>query len=63
MLCRSFAKLKSEFPLSQASLADRLSITRQGAGCVIESLKKVGVSERTTEAKPHSRAACYQWVA
>src|SRR5207249_2540531 len=30
-LCRAFAKFKNEFPLSQASLADGLSITRQGA--------------------------------
>src|SRR5262249_3735945 len=29
VLCRSFAKLKSEFPLSRASLADRVSITPQ----------------------------------
>jgi hypothetical protein len=62
-LCRSFAKLKAEFPLSQASLADRLRITRQGAGYVIARLIEVGVIEKTAEAKPHSRAACYRWIA
>jgi hypothetical protein len=61
-LCRSFAKLNSEFPLSQASLADRLSVTRQGAGCVIARLIEVGVIKKTAEAKPHSRSACYRWI-
>jgi hypothetical protein len=62
-LCRSFAKLKREFPLSQASLADRLSVTRPGARYVIESLIRLGALERTAEARPHSKAACYQWIA
>jgi hypothetical protein len=61
-LCRSFAKLNSEFPLSQASLADRLSATCQGAGCVIARLIEVGVIKKTAEAKPHSRSACYRWI-
>jgi hypothetical protein len=62
-LCRSFAKLKSEFPLSQASLADRLSVTRQGAGYVIARLIELGAIKKTAEAKPHSRSACYRWTA
>jgi hypothetical protein len=62
-LCRSFANIKSEFPLSQASLADRLSMTRQGAGYVIDRLVEVGAIKKTAEAKPHIRAACYQWIA
>jgi hypothetical protein len=61
-LCRSFAKFKNEFPLSQASLADRLSITRQGAGYVIERLIEVGAIKKTAGARPHSRSACYRWI-
>jgi hypothetical protein len=61
-LCRSFAKLNSEFPLSQASLADRLSVTRQGAGYVIARLIELGAIKKTAEAKPHSRSACYRWI-
>jgi hypothetical protein len=61
-LCRSFAKLNSEFPLSRASLADRISVTPQGAGCVIDKLLEVGAIERTAEARPHSRSACYRWT-
>jgi hypothetical protein len=61
-LCRSFAKLSSEFPLSRASLADRISVTPQGAGCVIDKLLEVGAIERTAEARPHSRSACYRWT-
>jgi hypothetical protein len=61
-LCRAFAKFKNEFPLSQASLADRLSATCQGAGCVIARLIEVGVIKKTAEAKPHSRSACYRWI-
>jgi hypothetical protein len=62
-LCRSFAKHKMEFPLSQASLADRIRVTRPGAGCVIERLIEGGAIKKTAEARPHSKAACYQWIA
>ena len=62
-LCRSFTKLKSEFPLSQASLADRISVTRQGAGYVIDRLIELGVIKKTAEARPHTRSACYRWTA
>jgi TOTE conflict system primase-like protein len=55
-LCRAFAKFKNEFPLSQASLADRLSITRQGAGYVIARLIEVDVVKKTADARPHSRS-------
>jgi hypothetical protein len=61
-LCRSFAKHKMKFPLSQASLADRISVTRPGAGYVIEKLIEVNVIKKTAEARPHNRAACYQWI-
>jgi hypothetical protein len=62
-LCRSFAKLKGEFPLSRASLADRVSITPQGAGYVIDRLIDVGAIKKTAEAKPHSKSASYRWAA
>jgi hypothetical protein len=62
-LCRSFAKLKSEFPVSQASLADRISVTRPGAGYVIDRLIEVGAIKKTAEARPHSRSAYYCWTA
>jgi hypothetical protein len=62
-LCRSFGKLKSEFPLSQASLADRLTVTRPGADYVIERLIKVGAIKKTAEARPHTKSACYCWTA
>jgi len=62
-LCRAFAKFKNEFPLSQASLADRLSITRQGAGYVIARLIKVDVIKKTADARPHSKSAYYRWTA
>jgi hypothetical protein len=61
-LCRSFANLKSEFPISQASLADRLSLTKTGAGYVIYRLLGVGVIEKTAAAKAHVRSAHYKWT-
>ena len=62
-LCRSFAQLKSEFPLSQASLADRLSLTKTGAGYVIDRLSDVEVIRKTAAAKAHVRSAQYKWTA
>src|SRR5439155_7903997 len=47
LLCRSFATLKKEFPLSQSRLADRIGVTQQGAGYVIARLIKVGAIKRT----------------
>jgi len=63
LLCRSFAKLKKEFPLSQLSLADRLSTTQQGAGYVIEKLITLGALRKTADAKPNRKSACYVWIA
>jgi hypothetical protein len=60
LLCRAFAKFKDEFPLSQASLADRLRVTRQGAGYVIARLIELGAIEKTAGARPHSKSACYR---
>jgi len=62
-LCRSFAKLTSgEFPLSQASLADRVGLTPPGAGYVIDRLIEVGANKKTAETRPHSRCAHYRWI-
>lgn len=61
-LCRAFARFKNPFPLSQQSLADRLSMTRQGAGYVIARLVEIEAIKKTADAKPHSKSACYRWV-
>ena len=60
LLCRSFAALKTEFPLPQVSLADRLGVTQQGAGYVIENLISVGAIERTADAKTNRKSAYYK---
>lgn len=62
-LCRSFAKLKAEFPLSQFSLADRLSLTQRGAGGVIAKLIAVRAIRKTADAKTNCKSACYAWIA
>ena len=62
-LCRSFAKVTSgEFPLSQASLADRVGLTPPGAGYVIERLIEVGAIKKTAKTQPHRRCAHYRWI-
>jgi hypothetical protein len=61
LLCRSFAHLKKEFPLSQSSLADRTGLTQQGAGYVIARLIKVGAIRKTTDAKTNRKPAYYRW--
>lgn len=60
LLCRSFAALKKEFPLSQASLADRVGVTQQGAGYVIAKLISAGAIEKTADAKTNSKSAYYK---
>jgi len=61
LLCRSFARLKKEFPLSQSSLADRVGVTQQGAGYVIAKLFSVGAIEKTADAKTNRKPAFYKW--
>jgi hypothetical protein len=63
LLCRSFAELKKEFPLSQSSLADRIRVTQQGAGYVIAKLISLGAIKRTADAKTNRKSACYRWIA
>jgi hypothetical protein len=53
MLIRSFANLAKggDFPVSQSSLADRLSISQPGAGCVISKLIELrAIKKRWTHA-------------
>jgi len=64
LLIRSFSKLgTSAFPVALYSLADRLSITPQGASYVIRKLEKVGAIEKTAGARINSKAARYRWTA
>jgi hypothetical protein len=65
MLIRSFARLAkgNDFPLAQLSLADRLSITQPGAGCVISKLVELRTIEKTADARVNSKSACYRWIA
>ena len=62
LLCRSFAELNREFPLSQASLADRVGVTQQGAGYVIEKLISLRAIEKTANAKTNRKSAYYKWM-
>ena len=67
MLIRSFASLAqgNDFPVAQLSLADRLSITQPGAGCVISKLAdpRVRAIEKTMDACVNSKSARYRWIA
>ena len=66
-LIQAFAVLAArqrdaDFQIAQASLADRLSITPQGAGGVIRRLMELNVIERSQEYKPHQSPARYRWL-
>ena len=67
MLIRSFASLAkgNDFPVAQSSLADRLTITQPGAGCVISKLIDPGVRAiaKTMDACVNSKSARYRWIA
>ena len=64
LIARSFARLKREdFMLGQSSLADRLSITQQGAARVIEKLIELGAIAKTADARINRRPAYYRWMA
>jgi hypothetical protein len=64
ILIRSFSNLAngSDFPISQLSLADRLSITQPGAGWVISKLVELRAMEKTADALVNSRSARYRWL-
>jgi hypothetical protein len=67
MLIRSFARLAkgNDFPVAQLSLADRLSITQPGAGCVISKLAdpRARAIEKTMDACVNSKSARYRSIA
>ena len=64
LLIRSFSKLAtSDFPVGLYSVADRLSITPQGASYVIRKLEKAEVIEKTADARINSKSARYRWTA
>jgi hypothetical protein len=54
-------KKEKDFPISQASLADRLSITRPGAGDVIRKLSE-SVIAPTQGYVRHKQPARYRWL-
>jgi hypothetical protein len=63
LLCRSFAKFEKNFPMSQRSLGDRLSLTQQGAGYVIAELIGTDMIALTFPAKTNKSPAYYAWIA
>jgi hypothetical protein len=64
MLIRSFSKMNaSDFPISQFSLADRLSISQPGVGCVISKLIELRAIQKTADARINSKSATYGWTA
>jgi DNA-binding MarR family transcriptional regulator len=64
-LLRSFSNHAggADFPVGQSSLADRLSITQQGASCVIGRLEELRAIDKTANAVTNSKAARYRWIA
>jgi hypothetical protein len=63
LLCRSFAELNEKFPVPQVSLADRVGVTQQAAGGVIEKLISIRAIEKTAYARTNRKSACYIWIA
>jgi hypothetical protein len=64
-IVRSFALLGKgqDFPVAQLSLADRLGVTQQGAGYVIEKLIGLGAIKKMADARINSKSATYHWTA
>jgi hypothetical protein len=64
-LSRSFSNHAggADFPVGQSSLADRLSITHQGASPLIAGLEELGAIKKTANAVTNSKAARYRWIA
>jgi hypothetical protein len=67
LIVRAFAgaakhKREHDFAISQASLADRLSITRPGAADVIRKLRKLEVIAPTQAYVMHTESARYCWL-
>ena len=57
LLCRSLAELNEEFPVPQVSLADRVGVSQQAAGGLIEKLISVSAIDRVAYAKTNRRSA------
>ena len=67
LIVRAFAGLaelkgKNDFPISQESLADRLSMTRPGAGKLISRLCGLGIIAQTQPCVIHKESARYCWL-
>ena len=64
-IIRAFTHLAAgkDFLVGQVSLADRLSITQQGAAGVIEKLIGVGAMQKTDDTRINRRPATYRWTA
>jgi len=67
LIVRAFAgaakhKHENDFPIAQASLADRLSITQPGAGDVIRKLCEVKVITQTQGYIRHKKSAQFCWL-
>ena len=67
LIVRAFAgsaeyKGNKDFPISQASLADRLSITPPGATCVIRRLCELDVIAPTESYVIHKASARFRWL-
>ena len=65
LLIRSFAHLHQgdDFPVAQASLADRINVTQPGAKWIIERLIELVAIKKTADARVNSRPALYCWTA
>ena len=65
LLIRSFAHLHKgeDFPVAQASLADRMNVTQPGAKWIIERLIELAAIKKIADARVNSRPALYRWTA
>jgi hypothetical protein len=67
LIARAFAGAaeyngKSDFEISRASLADRLSVTLPGAGDVIRKLCELKVIAQTQPYVRHKKSARFRWL-
>jgi DNA-binding MarR family transcriptional regulator len=67
LIVRAFAgvaehKKEKDFPISRASLADRLSLTPPGAAGVIRKLCELKIIDRTQCPVTHKESARYCWL-
>jgi len=67
LIVRAFAgvaehKKEKDFPISRASLADRLCLTPPGAGDVTRKLCELKIIDRTQDPVTHKESARYCWL-